>query len=65
MRLFGPRANRHIFRDFLSLIGSYDTGKVLVDAAERGFGILSYRPARGESCGKGEAPVLGLTPQAG
>ncbi len=35
MRLFGPRANRHIFRDFLSLTGSYDNGKVLVDAADR------------------------------
>nr|QEO74140.1 hypothetical protein [uncultured bacterium] len=35
MGLFGPRANRHIFSDFLSLISLYDTGKVLVDTADR------------------------------
>jgi hypothetical protein len=35
MGLFGPRANRHIFSDFLSLISLYDTGKILVDAADR------------------------------
>jgi hypothetical protein len=35
MKFFGPRANRHIFSDFVSLIGLYDTGQVLVDAADR------------------------------
>lgn len=35
MGLFGPRANRHIFSDFLSLVSLYETGEVLVGIADR------------------------------
>lgn len=35
MGLFGLRANRHIYNDFLSLVGLNETGQVPVDVADR------------------------------
>lgn len=35
MGLFGPRANRHIFNDYLTLIDLHGTGRVSVDVADR------------------------------
>jgi hypothetical protein len=35
MGLFGPRTNRHIFNDFLSLIDLNETGQLSVDVADR------------------------------